>query len=165
MTAPIRSMPELVAALREWRDERGITHEVFDGIAGWPHGYAGKLLAPNPIKNLGWASLGLALDTLAIELIVIENPEQRKLVEGRWKRRERPKNLPSASMSASMQNSGSAIVHITPELHRKLVDLKHMKRIAKLGAKRRNKVMKKRARQRAASHAARMRWSKNGKTT
>jgi hypothetical protein len=90
-------MPELVAALRARRDELQLTHEVIDDIAGWPAGYAGKLLAPEPIKNLGWSSLGDALDTLAIKLVVVENEEQRRLVESRWKRRERPRNAPSAT--------------------------------------------------------------------
>lgn len=97
----VRSMPELVAALRARRDELQITHETIDSIAEWPAGYAGKLLAPTPIKNLGWLSLGLALNTLGIKLVVVEDPEQRKLVEGRWKRRERPQNGPSAQQEAS----------------------------------------------------------------
>ncbi len=72
----IRSMQEFVAAIRAWRYERGITHETLDHIAV-------------PIKNLGWQSLGDALKTLAIKLVVVEDPEQRKLVEKRWIRRER----------------------------------------------------------------------------
>jgi hypothetical protein len=95
----VRSMPELIAALRARRDELQITHETIDAIAGWPAGYAGKLLAPEPIKNLGWMSLGLALDTLGIALVVVENKEQRKLVEGRWKQRERPHQLPTQTAS------------------------------------------------------------------
>ena len=162
MTAPIRSMPELVAALREWRDERGITHEVFDGIAGWPHGYAGKLLAPNPIKNLGWASLGLALDTLAIELVVIENPEQRKLVEGRWKRRERPKNGAASLICLKRQD--------VPTKQLQVNGFAPMQILGKAGGMasgktRRKKAMRRRKLQRIRTHAARMRWSKNGKTT
>jgi hypothetical protein len=66
-------------------------------IAGWSSGYAGKIFAPEPIKNLGWMSLGVALKTMAIKLVVVEDPEQRKLVESRWQRRERPRNAPSAS--------------------------------------------------------------------
>jgi hypothetical protein len=97
----VRSMPEVVEALRVWRDERGITHEVFDHIAGWSSGYAGKLMCDPPIKNLGWSSLGDALGVLAIKLVVVEDPEQRKLVESRWKRRERPRNAPPAQQEAS----------------------------------------------------------------
>src|SRR5258708_39449173 len=88
MTAPSRSMPELIAALRARRDELQITHETIDSIAGWPAGYAGKLLAPEPIKNLGWMSLGLALDTLGIALMVVPDEEQIKRVEKRWTKRE-----------------------------------------------------------------------------
>ena len=73
---------------------RGVTLETLDHIAGWPSGYSGKLLAPDPIKNLGWLSLGLGLNALAIKLVVVEDPEERKLVESRWKRRERPPKCP-----------------------------------------------------------------------
>ena len=100
LTLEARSLPEVVEALRVWRDERGITHEVFDAIAGWADGYAGKLLAPIPIKNLGWLSLGDARKALAIKLVVVEDPEQRKLVERRWKQRERPNQVPAQTASA-----------------------------------------------------------------
>jgi hypothetical protein len=87
-----RSMQEIVGAIRAWREERGITLEALDHIAGWPAGYGAKLLAPDPIKNLGWLSLGLGLKALAIKLVVVEDPEQRKVVEGRWQQRKRPRN-------------------------------------------------------------------------
>jgi hypothetical protein len=91
-----RSMSELVAAIQAWREERGITLETLDDIAGWPARYGAKLLAPDPIKNLGWMSLGLGLNALAIKLVVVEDAEQRKRVESRWKRRDRPRNAPAA---------------------------------------------------------------------
>jgi hypothetical protein len=96
----IRSMEELLAALRARRDELQLTHERIDDIAGWPSGYAGKLLAPEPIKNLGFMSFGLALDSMGIALVVVENPEQIKLVEKRWVRRERPRNAPAKATRA-----------------------------------------------------------------
>src|SRR6266481_3366630 len=122
MTDLIRSMPGIVETLRVWRDERGITHEVFDEIAGFPLGYAGKLLAPEPIKNLGWMSLGAALDTLAIAFVVVENPEQRKLVEKRWTPRERPKN--GAALAPRFS---------TAELQAKMERTQYMKMIGKRG--------------------------------
>jgi len=85
-----RSMQEIVEAIRVWRDMRGVSLATLDHIAGWPDGYGAKLLAPSPIKNLGWQSLGLGLNALAIKLVVVEDPEQRKLVERRWIPRERP---------------------------------------------------------------------------
>jgi hypothetical protein len=93
----IHSMEELLAALRARRDELQLTHERLDDIAGWPSGYAGKLLAPEPIKNLGFMSFGLALDSMGIALVVVENPEQIKLVEKRWIKRERPRNAAPAA--------------------------------------------------------------------
>lgn len=63
-------------------------------------------------------------------------------------------------MPLSMPNEVPAILQITPELDRQLKDPEFMRAIGKLGGKRRMKTMGKRARQRAASHAARMRWAK-----
>ena len=83
-------MPELVAAHRARRDELQITHETIDAIAGWAPGYAGKILAPDPIKNLGWMSLGSLLGTFGTMLLMVEDEEQIKPVQGRWTRRERP---------------------------------------------------------------------------
>ena len=156
MTAPIRSMPELVAALRARRDELQLTHETIDAIANWPAGYAGKLLAPEPIKNLGWMSLGLALDTLGIALVVVENEEQIKRVEKRWTRRERPKNAPLLAAALSIEE----IAREEFRQHMRQLGSKGGKMGGSKGGKRRLRTMKKRERQRIASHAARARWSK-----
>src|SRR6266404_1696291 len=80
----IRSMEELLAALRARRDQLQLTHERIDDIAGWAQGYCGKLMANPPVKNLGFMSLGTALGALGVGLVMIENVEQRKLVEKRW---------------------------------------------------------------------------------
>ena|SRR6476660_6287572 len=42
--------------------------------------------------NLGWLSLGLALDSMGVALILVENPDQARLVSRRWIKRERPRN-------------------------------------------------------------------------
>ena len=86
----IRSMQEMVAAFRACRDEREITHETVDDIAGWQSGYSSKLLAPTPIKNLGWMSLGAALGAFGKVLLLVDDPEQIKRVKDRWTPRERP---------------------------------------------------------------------------
>jgi hypothetical protein len=90
---PIRSMSELLAAHRARRDELGLTHLTIDEIAGWASGYASKILSPNPIKNLGWMSLGSLHGTLGTMLIMVEDPEQIRRVQDRWIRRERPQAL------------------------------------------------------------------------
>ena len=81
-------MQEIVEAIRVWRDMRGVSLATLDHIAGWPDGYGAKLLAPEPIKNLGWQSLGLGLNALAIKLVVVER---------RWIKRERPRNAAPAA--------------------------------------------------------------------
>jgi hypothetical protein len=88
--APIRSMSELLAAHRARRDELGLTHLTIDEIAGWASGYASKILSPNPIKNLGWMSLGSLHGTLGTMLLMVEDDEQIRRVQSRWIRRERP---------------------------------------------------------------------------
>jgi hypothetical protein len=109
----IHSMEELLAALRARRDELQLTHERLDDISGLPSGYFGKLLAPVPIKNLGWMSFGLALDSMGVALVMVENPEQIKLVEKRWTPRERPhqrtsKHHPRRGCSRRENNSTGA---------------------------------------------------------
>jgi len=86
----IRSMEELLAALRARRDQLELTHERLDDISGLPSGYFGKLMTNPPIKNLGWLSLGLCLDALGVGLILVENPDQIRLVSRRWEKRQRP---------------------------------------------------------------------------
>jgi hypothetical protein len=160
MTIPIRSMPELLQAFRNRRDELNISHETIDTIAGLQSGYASKLLAPKPIKNLGPMSFESILGALGLAIVVVDDPSAAAKVSKHWVKRKRPQRLAPASMAASITNEVPAEIQVTPELQAKLDNHEHMKRIAKMGAKRRNKVMKKRARQRAASHAARIRWSK-----
>jgi hypothetical protein len=160
MNAPIRSMPELLNALRARRDELELTHETIDAISGLQPGYTSKLLAPKPIKNLGPLSFESLLGALGIGIVVVEDPEQRKLVESRWQKRVRPQKAASASIPASIPHEVPMELQITHDLEAKLVDLGHMKSIAKLGGIGRAKRLGKRARRRIATRAARARWDK-----
>src|SRR4051812_1815741 len=90
MTAPIRSMPELVQALRTRRDELNISHETIDAIAGLQSGYTSKLLAPKPIKNLGPMSFGSLLGALGLAVVVVPDPQAEAKVEKHWVKRKRP---------------------------------------------------------------------------
>lgn len=162
MTAPIRSMAELVNALRARRDEIDISHETIDAIAGLQSGYASKLLAPRAPRNIGYMSLGDIMGALGIGLQVVEDSEQIQRVAGRWQKRkpQGPRYQRSLSMPLSIDNEVPAQIEITPELQAKLEKLEHMRAIGKKGGKRRLKTMGKRARQAQASHAARKRWGK-----
>jgi hypothetical protein len=95
MTAPIRDMAGLVEAIRRRKDELNISNETIDAIAGFQSGYAGKVLAPKPIRHVGYMSLGLILGALGVGLEVVEDEEVRIRVEGRWQKRKR-KVEPSA---------------------------------------------------------------------
>jgi hypothetical protein len=156
MTAPIRSQAELLDAIRARRDALNISHETIDGIAGLQSGYTSKLLAPVPIKNLGPMSMGPLLGALGVALVLIEDEALVAKVRGRWIKRKRPQKLPVLA-------SGLSITEIDDETRRnymRMIGSKGGKMGGSKGGKRRAKTMKKRARQAAASHAARMRWAK-----
>lgn len=93
---PLRSLADVLAALRARRCELDITFETLDEIAGWPARYGAKLFCDPPVKNLGWTSLGLAQGALGTCLLMVEDAEAIKLVQSRWIRRERP--LPSSCL-------------------------------------------------------------------
>lgn len=157
MTAPfepyrvIRTMPEILDVMRAKRDRLNISHETIDNIAGVQPGYTSKILAPSPLRGVGYQSLGDLLGALAIGFVPVDDVEQQERVKGRWQKRKRPQKLP-----LSIALSIAAEIKETPELQRKL----RMQELGKKGGKRRMKTMGKRARQRAATHAARVRWSK-----
>lgn len=147
----MRGMPDLIVGLREAVRERNITYQTVDDIGGLPDRYTSKVLAPKPIKRLGYVSIGDVLGALGKALVMVDDPEQIKLVAGRWKARKRPFKVP-LSIALSIEPT----IQETQQLQRKL----RMQELGKKGGKRRLKTMGKRARQRAATHAARMRWSK-----
>jgi hypothetical protein len=160
MTAPIRSMPELIEALRARRDSLNISHETIDSIAGLQSGYTSKLLAPKPIKNLGPMSFGSLLGALGLAVVVVEDPQAVVRVEKHWQKRKRPQKLVPLSIALSIENEIPAKLQITPDLQAQIERREFMKSIGKKGGKRRLKTMGKRARQRAASHAIRCRWAR-----
>lgn len=159
MTAPIRDMAELVQALREAQDARDISHETVDSLSGLPSGYWSKLAAPTAMKSIGRVSLGPVLGALGKALVLVDDPEQIARVRGRWVKRG-----PSGPRRRSSLASVAGIAEIDPkiELSNRMRALRAKVKPENLSnsGKRRMKLMKKRARQRHQSHAARMRWSK-----
>lgn len=161
MTAPIRGMSELVTALRQVREERGITNEVIDEISGLQSGYTGKLLSPRPARSLGLHSLGPVLGAVGKALIMVDDPDQIKRVKNRWQKRKRIHS--KAAEQASRASMAGAIQEMQ-QFQAKLELSERMKQLAKLGAskggKARAKAMSKRARQQVARTAALARWAK-----
>ncbi len=148
-------MPDLIVGLRAAVRERGISYERVDDISGLPDRYTAKLLAPKPIKNMGYTSIGELLGALGKALVLVDDHEQIKRVQGRWIGRQRP-------LKASLQASAPSISEEREEM------LLYMRKLGSIGGKiggskggkRRAKIMGKRARQRHATHMARMRWRK-----
>jgi hypothetical protein len=85
----IRSIDDLVEAIRARRDELNISHETIDHLAGFQGGYASKLLSPVPIRRLGRMSMPAVLGALGVALVLVEDLEQRAKVADRWTPRRR----------------------------------------------------------------------------
>lgn len=94
MTRLIRSIDDLVAAIRARRDELNVSHELLDDLAGLQSGYTSKLLAPEPMKGLGPMSLPALLGALGAALVLVEDSAQAERVRDRWTPRKRPPRLP-----------------------------------------------------------------------
>jgi hypothetical protein len=89
MTRLIRSIDDLVAAIRARRDELNVSHELIDDLAGLQSGYTSKLLAPEPMKGLGPMSLPALLGALGAALVLVEDSAQAERVRDRWTPRKR----------------------------------------------------------------------------
>ena len=96
MTRLIRSIDDLVAAVRARRDELNIPHELIDHLAGFQSGYTSKLLAPEPMKGLGPMSLPGLLGALGVALVLVEDSAQADRVRDKWIPRKRPQRKPAA---------------------------------------------------------------------
>ena len=91
MTAKlIHGMPELLDVIRARRDALNLSHETIDDLAGFPAGYTGKLLSPNPIRGVGYMSLGAVMGALGIALVAIEDSAAAERVREKWVPRKRP---------------------------------------------------------------------------
>ena len=90
----VMSQAELVALIRERRDELGLTHEGLDSLTGMAGGYTSKLLAPTPIRGLGPMSLTALMSAMAIgvaAVVIAEDPAQTERMKARWiKRKQAP---------------------------------------------------------------------------
>lgn len=159
MTTPIRSMPELIAALCARRDELNISHETIDNIAGLQSGYTSKLLAPNPIKNLGPMSFEALLGALGVAVVVVPDPVSAALVEDRWQKRKRPQKLPP-SIPPSIENEVPLKLPVTSRLQALLKDPHYMRKIGLRGADVRNYRLSARRRKQIARDAAKARWQR-----
>lgn len=160
MTQPIRTMPELIEALKQRARELNIAYGTIDEVAGLPDRYTSKLFAPTPIKNLGPMSFGAVLGALGVTVVLVEDQEQCRRVSGRWTKRKR-----TASIPASITCEVPMELPVTPEIGQLLTNAQFMKSIARLGGIGRSKRLSPRARSRIAKRAARARWANSAGRT
>jgi hypothetical protein len=73
--ARIEHSEALLAALRRRLDELQLTHEIIDHLTGFQNGYSSKLLADPPQRRLGHFSLFVLLQTLGLDMVLVENPQ------------------------------------------------------------------------------------------
>lgn len=169
MTAPIRSMADLVEALRSTQVERELSYETIDSISGLQSGYCAKILGPKKSKRLGPVSTFPLLGALGKAIMIVDDPEQIALVSGRWKKRKivggsarQLKILENKALEASLSTSLSTSEKMRQI--RKMVKKENLVKAGQIGGRRRAKSMAKSARQEQASHAARKRWEKQAGT-
>lgn len=159
MTTPIRSMPELIQALRTRAQELQLTHQTIDEVAGLQSGYTSKLLAPKPIKNLGPMSFESILGALGVAVVVVEDPEQIERISKQWTKRERPLK-PTLSIPLSIPNEFPMLLPVTPAVQRLIRNPQFMKEIGLRGNHARNAKLSPWKRRVLARKAAKKRWAK-----
>lgn len=98
--AEISNYSDLHAALRKRADDMQVSRETLDHLCGLPAGYAGKLLAPNPLKLVGPTSLGTLLEVMGCKLLLVEDPEAQKRLRHRLKKRAEHQVRPNGSIAA-----------------------------------------------------------------
>jgi len=93
----IRTVDDLIEALRVARLERDISQETLSEIAGLPARYANKIEART--KRLGEISLPSLLGALgkALVLVLVDDTAAIERVRGRWVRRKR-RDSPGAAL-------------------------------------------------------------------
>lgn len=70
----VRDYSDLRAVLRKVAELRNISREEIDRLAGWPTGFAGKVLANEPTRNLGPNTIAGGLGALGVMLIAVDDP-------------------------------------------------------------------------------------------
>ena len=138
--ATVRSYEELHAVMRARADELAVTRETIDAVAGLQPGYAGKVLAPKPIKRLGPVTLPLMLGALGLALVVVEDESALVKVKPRLVKRSLP-----------LMHSASVHVHFSRRF---------LRQIQRKGGANSRKNLSPKKRRALARRAARARWHK-----
>jgi hypothetical protein len=101
----VTGMPEIVDIMRHRREVLNISFETLDVIAGVDERYSAKVLSPNPLRGLGYMSMGAIAGAMGLSFIVVENPLQIARVQHLWIPRKRPQRLQTDVLNPSALNS------------------------------------------------------------
>jgi hypothetical protein len=142
----VRDYDDLRALLRRMAEVRNISRKEIDRLAGWPDGLAEKALAECPLRRLGPTTIGGGLGALGVMLIAVEDPEAMAKFTARAMQRD-------ANQARVL--SGGGHDHVEIKLSRR-----KLKRLSRLGAKKRNENMTPKQRSKSARHAANARWKR-----
>ena len=146
----------LIEALRDRVDDMNISREDVDAAGDLQPGYASKLLSDPPIKNLGIKGFSGLLKATGMSLVMVVDPERAaKAIE-----LTKPRKIVGGSAIQIRKKAALSIPLSIVESHETQARKQRMQELGRKGGKRRMKTMTRRARQRVAAHAARMRWAK-----
>jgi len=133
----------LIAAFRARADELKVTRETLDSVTGLQSGYAGKLLAPVPMKSLGRVSLGPMLQAMGLAIVLVEDPDAlRRFAVQHAERKKVPRSVGTNEI-------------ITIKISRR-----RLRQLARKGGLKRASKMTARERHRSAKRAIKSRWRK-----
>jgi hypothetical protein len=111
--AVARDYDELLAALRTRVEELRISRAGLDeAMKTLPDGYAGKILAPFPVRSLGRVSLGPIIQALGLAIVLVEDEkalEKMRAFIGTRNQKEAIKAMKKAAMLACKQKTAKAL--------------------------------------------------------
>jgi hypothetical protein len=85
--ATIRSYGDLVLALKARQHALGLSDATLDHVAGLTPGHTNKCLGPSRERGLGASTLEAYLIALAIDLVMVENPEKLAAMRQHYEQR------------------------------------------------------------------------------
>lgn len=116
--------------------ELGISHETLDAIAGWQSGYASKLLAKPPIRQVGLHTLFIALGSLGLAMRLEDDPQGLERLRTRMVERN-PKFVRAGSRDRGIK------LHFTADFLKQIRAEGGRARMAKLSPRQRTALARK----------------------
>jgi hypothetical protein len=101
---PARTWDEFLDRLGSWREQRGLSFEALDNLAGVAKSYSGQIPSPARRKPLTPMMMELLLQILGIQLLVVEDPAAVANIVHRWGPRTETHVRTSGQVSQKLLN-------------------------------------------------------------